>query len=852
MSITTPEKQPPTKTTPKKKTPKKDRTPAKMKTPKAKSLQLDDDNRPKVKFSPKVMLFEGKMSLAESTAGLPDSPLATTALKKSNLKRAKGSSSMADEADFSAKKTLDLEPVEMDKKVVKLKEKIKKKRELMKALPNRKGLGHVDPKTKRVIKKNAAADANAAAAETTPKVSAVAEQKAVKAKKKKAKDGGAKAAAGGKRKAAAAGVSGDVTAKDIVLKVKKAPAAAGAAPAASPKKKGEKRKRDGSDDDGQIGAEKKVVVVDSSDEKPKSRPSAAGAAAAAPAKNKAPKKPAVGLSAKVYKKFHGKNTLTENKQKLANMKKKERKVFRQQQKMGDNWTQLKEIKVIWESLRRASLDPEKRKMCCNALCEKIKGNVKTLCFMHDISRALQCLIKHATEEQRNAIFDEIKGDLVEMAKNKYAKNFIKRILDKGSKDQRELIMASFSSHVPEMAKHADASKVLEYGVSNFSNASQRQAMVEEFYGPSYAFHKTTEHQSLEDLFNAKPEARNSILDFMKAKVLSHVEKESFTTVVVQKATLEFLRLAGLFGKPEARQEVIEHARDALVHVLHTHEGAKIALQALWHGTAKDRKAILKSFKGHVVKIAMDEHGYQVLLGAIDVTDDTKMMSKALIEEMAASSESLTSIMESKHGRTVVYYLIHHRDPRHVHPDLLAILKAGDGNATSKKDPEIRRRELSAASLPHLLRHLATHVPEMIKTKKGAVAIYTILEACEGKDDVTEAKDAFNAVIDLISAPFDASADAESFHPVGDAGGHLCVKKIIQQNSSFAPRLLERVTDDQLRSWSSCNRGCYVLLALVEHANEDVTKRMKAALESIKAALGGSDFSGAKLLTTKLQ
>ena len=101
------------------------------------------------------------------------------------------------------------------------------------------------------------------------------------------------------------------------------------------------------------------------------------------------------------------------------------------------------------------------------------------------------------------------------------------------------------------------------------------------------------------------------IPFPQAKVLSHVEKESFTTVVVQKATLEFLRLAGMFGKPEARQEVIEHARDALVHILHTHEGAKIALQALWHGTAKDRKAILKSFKGHVVKIAMDEHGYQV-------------------------------------------------------------------------------------------------------------------------------------------------------------------------------------------------------------------------------------------------
>ena len=207
---------------------------------------------------------------------------------------------------------------------------------------------------------------------------------------------------------------------------------------------------------------------------------------------------------------------------------------------------------------------------------------------------------------------------------------------------------------------------------------------------------------------------------------------------------------------------------------------------------------------------------------------------------------------------VLFYLMHHRDPRYVHPDLLAILKAGDGNATSKKDPEIRRRELSAASLPHLLRHLAGHVPALIKTKQGAVAIYTILEAAEGKDkDMAEATQAFNAVIELLEAPFDAaladSAAAEEgqFHPVADAGGHLCVKKIIQQNSSFASRLLERLTDDHLRSWTTCNRGCYVLLPLAEHKDEAVTNRIKQALTPILTTLKASDFSGAKVLTTKL-
>lgn len=362
---------------------------------------------------------------------------------------------------------------------------------------------------------------------------------------------------------------------------------------------------------------------------------------------------------------------------------------------------------------------------------------------------------------------------------------------------------------------------------------------------------------------------------MKVKVLSHVEKESFTTQLVQRATLEFLRLAGLFDKAEARQEVIENVREALVHILHTHEGARIAMQALWHGTAKDRKAILKSLKTHVVKIAMDEHGYQVLLAAIDVTDDTKMMSKALIEELAASSESLTSVMESKHSKTVIFYLMHHRDPRYVHPDLLAILKSGDGNANSKKDPEIRRRELSSASLPHLLRHLADHVPALIRTKKGAVAIYTILEAVEGKErEVAEAQSAYDAVIELVAAPFDAAQSAASqnntagssknasddamevedspyYHPIGDAAGHFCVKKIIQQNSAFGPALLAHVTDDQLRSWTDCNRGCYVSLALIEHKDEEVSNRMKSALASKKDDLSKSDFSGAKLLTAKL-
>ncbi len=44
------------------------------------------------------------------------------------------------------------------------------------------------------------------------------------------------------------------------------------------------------------------------------------------------------------------------------------------------------------------------------------------------------------------------------------------------------------------------------------------------------------------------------------------------------------------------------------------EGALAGLQCVWHGTAKDRKAIVKSFKTFVTKIATEEYGHLVLLG----------------------------------------------------------------------------------------------------------------------------------------------------------------------------------------------------------------------------------------------
>jgi pumilio family protein 6 len=64
--------------------------------------------------------------------------------------------------------------------------------------------------------------------------------------------------------------------------------------------------------------------------------------------------------------------------------------------------------------------------------------------------------------------------------------------------------------------------------------------------------------------------------------------------------------------------------------LHTWDGARVAAQAIAHGTAKDRKIMLKSMKGYVTKACNEEYGQLVILRILDLLDDTTLVNKLIL------------------------------------------------------------------------------------------------------------------------------------------------------------------------------------------------------------------------------
>ena len=76
--------------------------------------------------------------------------------------------------------------------------------------------------------------------------------------------------------------------------------------------------------------------------------------------------------------------------------------------------------------------------------------------------------------------------------------------------------------------------------------------------------------------------------------------------------------------------MIAALREHIPEILHTREGAKVAVNCIAYGSAKDRKIMIKAMKGLVAKASTEEFGHQVVLRLLYSVDDTLLINKAIL------------------------------------------------------------------------------------------------------------------------------------------------------------------------------------------------------------------------------
>lgn len=127
--------------------------------------------------------------------------------------------------------------------------------------------------------------------------------------------------------------------------------------------------------------------------------------------------------------------------------------------------------------------------------------------------------------------------------------------------------------------------------------------------------------------------------------------------------------------------------EATLELASTAHGTAVLCACIDVSPAKDRKKIVKWFRGNALKIGTHMTGHRVVMRLLDVVDDTVLTRKAIVNEMA---EQCYALAQDKYGVRVLLHLLAPRKVQYLGDEDAGLLSRDITN--SKKEPEARRRE----------------------------------------------------------------------------------------------------------------------------------------------------------------
>ncbi|KAL1539122.1 pumilio 24-like [Salvia divinorum] len=559
---------------------------------------------------------------------------------------------------------------------------------------------------------------------------------------------------------------------------------------------------------------------------------------------------------KEYQKPHGEKGEVEDSKKQARLRSKElaqaRKKIRKK-----HYTLEQELALLWEKMRRRNISKEDRSRLVSEAVKKMQGKISEIARSHIASRVLQTCVKHCTQDERNAVFMELRPHFISLASNTYAVRLVTKLLDLASKEQLAEFISSLHGHVASLLRQMVGSLVIEHAYC-LGNASQKQTLLMELYSPELQLFKdlvTMKQNRLEDIISKLQLQKSSVARHMTSVLQPILEKGILDHSIVHRALLEYLDIADKFSAADVIQQL---SGPSFVRIIATKDGARIGMLCIRHGSAKDRKKIIKGMKGNIDKIASDKFGSMVLVAILSVVDDTKLVSKIIIREL---EKKLKELILDQNTRRPFMQLLHPDCSRYFNQDDLASLnlsipslkvngepddeesneqdKDGDSdgdiqmNEGGKKDSFKRRQELLVDSgLAEKLIETCSEMAEvLLKSKYGREVMYEV--AIGGSDGILHPTldekllELYEAIASIAAQP---KVEAEE-HILEQFHSSRTIRKLVIDCPSFATVLWEKALIGNCAVLAK-GHSSKVISAFLETSNSAVKKLAEKELRPL--------------------
>lgn len=535
-----------------------------------------------------------------------------------------------------------------------------------------------------------------------------------------------------------------------------------------------------------------------------------------------------------------------------------------------------ELAHLWEKMRSRDISKEDRYKLVTEALEKMKGKIPEIASSHVSSRVLQTCVKYCTKAERDAkkkkaeedakkrkaqkdaVFEELKPHLLNLARSAYGVHLVKKMLDNASKKQLAEFISSLHGHVASLLRHMVGSVVVEHAYQ-LGNATQKQELLVELYSTELQLFKDLvlmKEGRLVDVISKLGLQKSSVLKHMTSVIQPILEKGIVDHSILHRVLIEYLSVAEEFSATDVIKQL---SSPLLVRMIHTRDGSRVGMLCVKHGSAKERKKIIKGMKGHIRNIAIDQCGSMVLVCLVSVVDDTKLITKVVIHEL---QEHLKDLVFDKNGRRPLLQLLHPNCSRYLTPYDLASLslsipslskvesdvpsegmetEATDHDESThlvdggKKDPSVRRQELLVKSglAERLVDVCITSAGELLRSNFGKEVIYEV--ATGGADGILhpalddKLNELYEAIATLVSEP--KSEESKEEHLLENFHSSRTIRRLILDCPAFAATLWNKALKGKCEMWAQ-GHSCRVISAFLASSDSKVNKLAKKELQPL--------------------
>ncbi|GLI58570.1 hypothetical protein VaNZ11_000192 [Volvox africanus] len=339
-----------------------------------------------------------------------------------------------------------------------------------------------------------------------------------------------------------------------------------------------------------------------------------------------------------------------------------------------NWNVIQDSVNLWEELRPKETPDAERKKLVSDILKKIKGKLLELSNHHTASRVIQFCVKYGGDKERRMVMDEVRANVVELSKSKYGHFLVRKLINTAKKDEVAGLVRLFRGQVAQLLRQPYGADVIT-DLYDVASSLDRNALCSEFYGKEFVLFDGLTGEagrlySLKQLMATAPPAKQrAIIQHMTKSLVPIMEKALLHPPIVHRLMKEYLECATGVTVEES-VETLSQTGEAVLRMVHTHEGAAAACMVLAYGTPRDRKRVVRAMKGHVAAMARDEWGHIVLCMALACVDDTALTSKIILPELKEL------LPEGIHQATLVRVLQQLLSPncrRHFPPAIFEVL-----------------------------------------------------------------------------------------------------------------------------------------------------------------------------------